>query len=94
MRAEAVVYFPWAAFAAPSGVLVFQMNGVFSGANWSRDMRDVMLISFAVFVAALFALGQMFGNHGLWAAFHFFLLVRRISLLSIVRRRFRTAFVE
>lgn len=70
VSAEVVVYLPWAAFAAPSGVLVFRMNGVFIGANWSRDMRDGMLISFAVFVAAL--VGQMFGKHGLWAAFlHF-----------------------
>ncbi|RWO18977.1 MAG: hypothetical protein EOS09_33225 [Mesorhizobium sp.] len=33
------------------------------------------------------------GNHGLWAAFHIFLLVRGVSLLSIMRRRVRTAFV-
>ncbi|GLR45880.1 hypothetical protein GCM10007880_63980 [Mesorhizobium amorphae] len=56
-------------------------------------MRDVMFITFAVFAAALFALGQMFGNHRLWAAFHIFLLAR-VTLLSIKRRRIRTAFVE
>lgn len=70
------------------------MNRVFIGANWSRDMRNVMLVSFAVFIAALFAFGQMSGNHVLRAAFHIFLLVRGVSLLSIVRRRVRTAFVE
>lgn len=71
-RAEAVVDLPRAAFAAPSGVLASRMNGVFIGANCSRDMRDGMLISFALFVAAL--LGP--AKHGLWAAFHIFLLVR------------------
>ncbi|QLL64420.1 MATE family efflux transporter [Sinorhizobium mexicanum] len=94
VRAEAVVYLPWAAFAAPSGVLAFQMNGVFIGASWSRDMCNAMLISFAVFIAALFAFGHIFGNDGLWAAFHIFLLLRGVSLLSIMRRRVRTAFVE
>ncbi|MER8516385.1 MATE family efflux transporter [Mesorhizobium sp. M1060] len=94
VRAEAVFYLPWAAFAAPSGVLAFQMNGVFIGASWSRDMRNVMLISFAAFIAALFAFGQMFGNHGLWAALHVFLFLRGVSLLSIMRSRVRTAFVE
>ncbi len=94
VRAAAAVYLPWAAFAALSGVLAFQMNGVFIGASWSRDMRNVMLISFAAFIAALFAFGQIFGNHGLWAALHIFLLVRGVGLLSIMRRRVRTAFVE
>ncbi|MGY8669132.1 MATE family efflux transporter [Bradyrhizobium sp. UFLA05-109] len=94
VRAEALFYLPWAAFGALSGVLAFQMNGVFMGATWSSDMRNTMLISFAAFTAALFALGQMFGNHGLWAALHIFLLVRGISLLSVMRRRVRSAFAE
>ncbi|GLR45879.1 hypothetical protein GCM10007880_63970 [Mesorhizobium amorphae] len=33
VRAEAVVYLPRAAVAAPSGMLLFQMNRVFIGAN-------------------------------------------------------------
>ncbi|MCW1412945.1 MATE family efflux transporter [Rhizobium sp. 1AS11] len=92
VRAEAVSYLPWAAFATLSGVLASQMNGVFIGAAWSREMRNTMLISCAVFIAALFSFGQMFGNDGLWAALHIFLLLRGISLLSAMRRRVRTAF--
>ncbi|RVI58442.1 MATE family efflux transporter [Sinorhizobium meliloti] len=94
VRAEAVLYLPWAAFAIVSGVLASQMNAVFIGAAWSRDMRNTMLISFAAFVAALFSLGQMFGNHGLWSALHVFLLLRGISLLLVMPRRVRTAFAE
>lgn len=94
VRAVAVHYLPWAVFAAFSGVLAFQMNGVFIGATWSRDIRNTMLFSFAVFMAALFLLGQMFGNHGLWAALHIFLLVRGVSLLSVMPRRVRSTFSE
>ncbi|RWO94862.1 MAG: MATE family efflux transporter [Mesorhizobium sp.] len=94
VRAEAVFYLPWAVFTAPSGVLAFQMTGVFMGATWSRDMRNMMLLSFTVFIIALFAFGRIFGNHGLWAAYHIFLLARGISLLLVMRRRVRTAFVE
>lgn len=94
VRAEALVYFPWVTSAALSGVLAIQMNGVFLGATWSRDLRNMMLLSFAALIAALFAFGQMFGNHGLWAALHIFMLVRGISLLSILRRRIRSAFAE
>ncbi|MER9477138.1 MATE family efflux transporter [Mesorhizobium sp. M0520] len=94
VRAEAIFYLPWAVFTAPTGVLAFQMSGVFLGATWSRDIRNMMLLSFVAFIIALFAFGQMFGNQGLWAAYHIFLIVRGISLLSVMRRRVRTAFAE
>ncbi|MEO5757421.1 MAG: MATE family efflux transporter [Mesorhizobium sp.] len=92
VRAVADVYLPWAAFTALSGVLAFQMDGVFIGATWSRDMRNMMLLSFLAFVAALLTLAPAFGNNGLWAALHVFLLVRGLSLLAILRLRVRTAF--
>lgn len=92
VRAVADVYLPWAAFTALSGVLAFQMDGVFIGATWSRDMRNMMLLSFLVFAAALITLAPSFGNAGLWAALHVFLLVRGLSLLTILRLRMQTAF--
>ncbi|UVK35772.1 MATE family efflux transporter (plasmid) [Mesorhizobium sp. AR10] len=94
VRTEAVPYLSWAIFTAPSGVLAFQMNGVFLGASWSRDIRNMMFLSFVTFVTALFALGQIFGNSGLWAAYHIFLLVRGTSLLLLMRRRLRTTFAK
>jgi Na+-driven multidrug efflux pump len=92
VRALADVYLPWAAFTALSGVLAFQMDGVFIGATWSRDMRNMMLLSFLVFSAALLTLTPAFGNAGLWAALHVFLLVRGFSLLTMLPIRARTAF--
>ncbi|MGB3540941.1 MAG: MATE family efflux transporter [Mesorhizobium sp.] len=91
VRAVASTYLPWAAFSALSGVLAFEMDGVFIGATWSRDMRNMMLLSFLTFLAALLALTP-FGNEGLWAALHIFLLTRGFSLLAILRLRMRTAF--
>ena len=60
------------------------MDGVFIGATWSRDMRNMMLLSFAGLSAAALVRARtpLFGNHGLWAALHVFLLVRGVSLLS------------
>ncbi|MET2828703.1 MATE family efflux transporter [Mesorhizobium shangrilense] len=92
VRDVADIYMPWAAFTALSGVLAFQMDGVFIGATWSRDMRNMMLLSFLVFVAALLTLAPAFGNNGLWAALHIFLLTRGFSLFAILRLRLRTAF--
>jgi MATE family multidrug resistance protein len=92
VRAAAGAYLPWAAFSSLSGVLAFQMDGVFIGATWSRDMRNMMLLSFLVFAAALLALTPAFGNHGLWAALHIFLIIRGLSLLAVLRLKVRTAF--
>ncbi|MEW9808643.1 MATE family efflux transporter [Mesorhizobium sp. ZMM04-5] len=89
VRAVAAAYLPWAAMTAVSGVLAFQMDGVFIGATWSRDMRNVMLASFLVFALALLSLGTAFGNAGLWAALHIFLLARGLGLLALLRVRMR-----
>jgi MATE family multidrug resistance protein len=48
-------------------VFAFAFDGVYIGATWARDMRNLMLASLAVFLAAWFAL-RAFGNAGLWAA--------------------------
>jgi putative MATE family efflux protein len=94
VRQLAGAYLPWAAFTAITGVLAFQMDGVFIGATWSSDMRNMMLLSFAVFVAALLALVPRFGNDGLWAALHLFLIARGLSLASIVPARARRTFSQ
>lgn len=92
VRDLAAAYLPWAAFTAVSGVLAFQMDGVFMGATWSRDLRNMMLASFAVFIAALALLAPAFGNAGLWGALHLFLLARGLSLASLLPKRTQAAF--
>ena len=92
VRIEAARYVPWAAFTAVSGVLAFQMDGIYIGATWTRAMRNMMLVAFAAFVAALLTLPPAFGNHGLWAAMHVFLLARGLSLSAALPARARATF--
>ena len=92
VRAAAETYLPWAAVTGLTGALAFLMDGVFIGATWSSDMRNMMLLSFLAFSAALLTLAPAFGNDGLWASLHVFLLVRGFSLLTILRVRLREAF--
>jgi MATE family multidrug resistance protein len=92
VRELALAYLPWAAFTSVTGVLAFQMDGVFMGATWSSDLRNMMVASFAVFIAALWLLIPAFGNVGLWSALHIFLLTRGFSLLSRLPVRARTTF--
>ncbi|MBX3572677.1 MAG: MATE family efflux transporter [Mesorhizobium sp.] len=92
VRAVAGLYLPWAALTALTGVLAFQMDGVYIGATWSNAMRNMMLLSFAAFLAALLVLPQILGNHGLWISLHVFLLARGFSLLALLPGRVRAAF--
>ena len=92
VREIAVSFLPWAALTAVTGVLAFQMDGVFIGATWSRDMRNMMLLSLGIFALWVFVAGERFGNTGLWAAMHAFLIVRGVSLLAMLPRRTRETF--
>lgn len=86
------IYMPWAVIAPLFGVLAYQMDGVFIGATWSRDMRNMMMLSLAAFVATYYAAFPIFGNHGLWLALILFLGIRGFSLAVICRRRAKETF--
>jgi Na+-driven multidrug efflux pump len=60
-------------------VIAFQMDGIFIGATWSREMRNMMLLSLAVYVAVWAALDPFLGNHGLWIALLVFNGARSIA---------------
>jgi MATE family multidrug resistance protein len=48
-------------------VFAFAFDGVYIGATWARDMRNLMVLSLLIFLGAWFAL-RSFGNAGLWGA--------------------------
>lgn len=66
-RAAARLYLPWAAVGPLAGVWAFQLDGIFIGATRTVDMRNAMLASLVIFLAAWWLLRPL-GNHGLWAA--------------------------
>ena len=68
VRAEARVFLPWMVAAPLLGLASWMLDGIFIGATRTADMRNMMAVSFAVYVVAALALVPGFGNHGLWAA--------------------------
>jgi MATE family, multidrug efflux pump len=67
VRVLARTYLPWAALAPLISVWAFQLDGIFIGATRTAEMRNAMLASLAIFLAAWWTL-KPFGNHGLWAS--------------------------
>lgn len=80
VRAAARDYLPWMVAAPLAGVGAFLLDGIFIGATRTREMRNAMVLSVAVYVAALLALVPVFGNHGLWASLLLLYVVRAVTL--------------
>lgn len=81
VRAEARAFMPYVALAPAIGAWAFLLDGVFMGATRGPEMRNAMLLAFAIFVAAAFALMSSLGNHGLWSAYVVF-MIARVALLA------------
>ncbi len=92
VAAAALRHLPWAAATPVVAVVAFQMDGVFIGATWSRDMAVSMVLSAVVFVAAWAVLFPRFGNDGLWMALLIFLGARGVTLWFAMKRRMRLVF--
>ena len=60
-------YLPFVIVAPLLGVFAFAFDGIYIGATWARDMRNLMVLSLVIFLGAWFAL-RSFGNAGLWGA--------------------------
>ena len=79
-------FMPWV-IASPLIVAAgFQLDGIFIGATRAREMRDGMIATIIVFIPATFWLGDAFGNHGLWAAFAIYFLMRALVLSFFLPR--------
>jgi Na+-driven multidrug efflux pump len=89
-----MAYLPWAALTAVSGFLAFQLDGVYIGATWSRDMRNTMALALVSYLVILFAVLPALGNNGLWLAFNIFLLTRGLAMLAVLPRRARKVFAQ
>ncbi|MBL1406701.1 MAG: MATE family efflux transporter [Rhizobiales bacterium] len=91
VRVEANKYLIFAALTPLTGVLAFQMDGVFIGATWSREMSKMMLASFVVFICSWWLL-KSYENVGLWLALHVFLLARGILLSVRLAPKIKASF--
>ena len=92
VREMARRYLPWAVATPIAGVLAFQMDGVFIGATWSRDMRNMMLASLVLFLAVWWWAEPALGTDGLWLALLVFLSARGLTLAWRCRGRIAATF--
>ena len=75
VRSFARRFLGFAALTPLFGALAFEFDGVFIGATWTRDMRNLMLVSLAIYLG-LFLVLRPLGNAGLWMSLLGFLAAR------------------
>jgi MATE family multidrug resistance protein len=73
-------FLPWLVAAPLVGVAAWMLDGIFIGATLTREMRQAMLVSVIVYVAAVAVLLPLFGNHGLWAALMVLNITRGVTM--------------
>ena len=91
-RAVARQYLPFAALVPLAGTLAYQMDGVFIGATWSVEMRNMMLVSLVAYLAAWALLAPPLGITGLWIALLILVGVRGLTLLWMTRAKADAVF--
>lgn len=85
VRAAARQFLPWAIAAPILGVGAWMLDGIFIGATRTREMRNAMLVSVALYAGLLWSM-QPWGNHGLWAALTMLFALRAVTLLVLYPR--------
>jgi MATE family multidrug resistance protein len=84
----------WLAALVPvCGVMAFCFDGIYIGATWVRDMRNLMVASFLVYLAVWGATLPL-GNAGLWIAILSFFIARGALQAARYPALARRPFVE
>jgi MATE family multidrug resistance protein len=80
VQQAARLYLPHMVAAPLLGALAWMLDGVFIGATRTKDMRNMMILSFLGYCGLVLLLLPSFGNHGLWMAMNGFFILRGVSL--------------
>jgi MATE family multidrug resistance protein len=93
VRAHAREYLVFAAVTPLFGAAAFAFDGIYTGATWTKAMRDLMVIAFVVYAAILLTAGSL-GNTALWIALLVFLSTRSLGQAALYPRLARKTFAS
>lgn len=80
VQEAARVYLPYLVLVPLVGLPPFMLDGIFIGATRSADMRNMMVVSFGIYVVAASMLVPTMSNHGLWLAMLISFVARGVTL--------------
>ncbi|WP_201837528.1 MATE family efflux transporter [Microvirga zambiensis] len=93
VRSYAREYLVFAALTPLFGAAAFAFDGIYTGATWTRSMRDLMVVALALYGTVLLAAGSL-GNTALWIALLAFLSARGLGQFLLYPRLARKTFAS
>jgi MATE family multidrug resistance protein len=93
VRSYARDYLMFAALTPFFGAAAFAFDGIYTGATWTRSMRDLMVIAFMAYGAILLVAGDL-GNTALWIALLIFLSARGLGQFILYPRLAKKTFAS
>lgn len=93
VRSLARNYLIFAALTPLAGAAAFAFDGIYTGATWTKPMRDLMLVAFAIYSLVLLTAEEL-GNEALWIALLAFLSARGIGQALLYPRLARKTFAK
>jgi MATE family multidrug resistance protein len=92
VRVTARSYLVYAALGSVIGVFAFAYDGIYIGATWTREIRNLMLVALVLYLATWW-LTLPLGNTGLWIAILVFFGARGALQAARYPALVRTPFV-
>ncbi len=80
VRAETRLYLHFLAILPLIGLFAYMLDGIFIGATRTRDMRNMMFISFVGYLIVLVLFVPSLGNNGLWLGLIVLYILRAVTL--------------
>lgn len=77
---SAKTYLPWMVITPIVSIWSFQLDGIFIGASYTKEMRNAMIVSMLIYLALLQILIPQWGNHGLFLGLSLFMVIRAVTL--------------
>jgi MATE family multidrug resistance protein len=90
VRVAAEQFLPWVVLMPLVSLWAYTYDGVYLAATKTTAMRNTVILSFAVYVALLYAMVPVFGSVGLWIALAAFLGLRGLLLHLLFPALLRT----
>ncbi len=73
-------YLFWVIIIPPIASFCYQLDGIFIGATQTKEMRNSMIISVAIYIILSIFLTQELHNYGIWFALLLFMILRASTL--------------
>ncbi len=86
VRAAARDYLPWAVAMPIISIWCYLYDGIFLGATRTHEMRNAAILTTILYVALVWTLPQLWGNHGLWLALILLNMLRGLTLAAYYPR--------